>query len=82
MIQYIENNLTEEIDEKIVYCLKVLAKRHDDLLFKIRELYNEIKNNGLHKKFNEIGMYGISFKNDDERIYYVGCEEQLKDKQN
>lgn len=68
----------KEIDEKIVYCLKVLAKRHDDLLFKIRELYTEIKNNGLHKKFNEIGMYGISLENSNEQIYYVGCEKQYE----
>ena len=67
-----------EIDEKIVYCLKVSAKRHDDLLFKIRELYTEIKNNGLHKKFNEIGMYGILLENDNEQIYYVGCKKQYE----
>lgn len=76
-ISYKELNYEiKEIDEKNVYCLKVSAKRHDDLLFKIRELYTEIKNNGLHKKFNEIGMYGISLENDNERIYYVGSEKQ------
>lgn len=68
----------KEMDEKIIYCLSVSAKRHDDLLFKIRELYTEIKNNGLHKKFNEIGMYGISLENNGELIYCVGCEKQYK----
>ncbi len=68
----------KEIDEKIVYGLKVSAKRHDDLLFKIRELYNEIENNGLYKKFDEIGMYGISLQNNNEQIYYVGCERKYE----
>lgn len=80
-----DNNITckeldyeiKEIDEKIVYCLNVSAKRHDDLLFKIREVYTEIENNGLHKKFNEIGMYGISLEINNELIYYVGCEKQF-----
>lgn len=68
----------KDMDEKIVYCLKVSAKRHDDLLFKIRELYTEIKSNGLHKKFNEIGMYGISLENSNDQIYYVGCGKQYE----
>ena len=47
-------------------------------MFKIRELYNEIENNGLYKKFDEIGMYGISLQNNNEQIYYVGCEKQYE----
>lgn len=68
----------KEINEKIIYCLKVIAKRQDDLLFKIRELYTEIKNNGLHKKFNELGMYGILLENSNDLIYYVGCKKEYE----
>ena len=66
----------KEIEEKTIYCLSVSSERQDDLLFKIRELYNKIEKNGLHKKFNEIGMYGISLENDKQKIYYVGCEKR------
>lgn len=49
----------------------------DDLLFKIRELYNKIKNNGIRHKFNKVGMYGISICKDNKYEYYVGSELKL-----
>ena len=61
------------IKEKVVYCKKVSAKTHEDLLYKIRSLYKKIKDNGLWNKFNEVGQYGISYFTKDEVYnYYVG----------
>ena len=64
----------KDIDEKVIYCKKTTAVRHDDHLFNIRKLYREIKENGLHKKFNKIGQYAVSYFKDNEYIYLVGCE--------
>lgn len=44
----------KEIDNIEIYCKKVVSNRHDDSLYNIRKLYKEIKENGLHKKFNEV----------------------------
>lgn len=64
----------KEIEETIIYCIKTKAKTHEDLLFNIRKLYEEIKENGLHKKFNEVGMYGISLYKDNTYLYLVGSK--------
>ena len=62
----------KEIDNIEIYCKKVVSDRHDDSLYNIRKLYKEIKKNGLHKKFNEVGQYGVSFHIENEYIYLVG----------
>ena len=68
----------KEIEEKMVYCKKVSASTHEDLLYKIRRLYKEIKENGMLDKFNEVGQYGISyFTKDEEYIYYVGSKMKI-----
>ena len=68
------------ISEKIVYCKKVSAKTHEDLLYKIRKLYKEIKDNELWDKFNEVGQYGIShFTRNEEYHYYVGSELKIEE---
>ena len=64
----------KEIDEVVVYCKKVKAKTHDDFLYNIRSLYKEIKDNGLYKKFNEDGQYGITIIGDNDYTYLVGCK--------
>lgn len=67
------------ISEKVVYCIKVSATKHEDLLYKIRKLYKKIKDNGLWDKFNEVGQYGIShFTKDEEYHYYVGSKLKIK----
>ena len=71
------NYKIREINDIVVYCVGVSAIRKDDLLFKIRNLYTEIKENGLHKKFNEIGMYGISTEDGMTKNYYVGSIEKF-----
>ena len=64
----------KEIDEIVVYCKKAKAKTHDDFLYNIRCLYKEIEDNGLHKKFNEDGQYGITMIRDNDYTYLVGCK--------
>ena len=68
------NYEVKEIQEKKLYCFGVSATIHEDLLFKIRELYNKIKNNGIRDKFIKVGMYGISICEDNGYKYYVGSE--------
>ena len=50
----------------------VVATRVDDLLFKIRKLYDEIIDNGIFDKMDKFGMYGISVRENDKYTYYVG----------
>lgn len=64
----------KEIDEMVVYCKKTNATTHDDFLYNIRNLYKEIKDNGLYKKFNENGQYGITLIRDNDYTYLVGCK--------
>lgn len=67
----------KEFQEKKLYCYGVSATINDDLLFKIRELYNKIENNGIRNELNKVGMYGISICKDNEYKYYVGSELKL-----
>lgn len=69
----------KEMEEMKIYCLKTEAKTNEDLLFNIRKLYKEIKANGLHKKLNETGMYGISLYKDNTYSYYVGSSNRYDD---
>lgn len=80
IIEFSDNTYKEfnyeikNIKKKIVYCFGVEAVEHDDLLYKIRELYKEIDENGIRKKFDKNGMYGISIYLNNRYEYYVGSE--------
>ena len=63
----------KELDETIIYCKKIKATTHDDFLYFIRNLYKEIQNNGIYKKFNESGQYGITIIEENNYTYLVGC---------
>lgn len=69
----------KEVQEKKLYCYGVSATIHDDLLFKIRELYNKLEKNGIRDIFNKAGMYGISICEEDKYKYYVGSELEFED---
>ena len=69
----------KNIEDITIYGKKTSALTHDDLLYKIRKLYRDIKQNGLYKKFNEVGQYGMSFQNKNEYIYLVGCKVKYDD---
>lgn len=73
------NNLCRELNYEIkdfegidLYCFNVVATREDDLLFKIREIYNEIIDNGIFDEMDKFGMYGISVREKEKYTYYVG----------
>ena len=63
----------KEMDEMVIYCKKTKATTHDDFLYNIRKLYKEIEDNGLYKKFNEDGQYGITMVRDSDYTYLAGC---------
>lgn len=68
------NYQIKELKSKNIYCFGVKAYSYDDLLFKIRELYNSISDSNIRSKLYESGMYGISICTEDEYKYYVGSE--------
>ena len=63
-----------ELKQKTLYCIGVKACLHDDLLFRIRELYRTICNNNMYSKLYEAGLYGISICTANGYQYYVGSE--------
>lgn len=86
-IEYFENNKSnynfdyeiKEVEHKDLYCYHITSKNHSDLLYKIKQLYQETKTNGRYNEFNEIGMYGIFFKEDCSYHYYLGSSKYFSD---
>ena len=72
------NYKIEDLEEKTIYCYETKASTHEDLLFNIRKLYNELKESGAHQSLNTTGMYGISLHKGNEYCYYVGSEKEEK----
>ena len=69
----------KELEEQVIYCKSVKAKVHDDLLYKIRRLYDNLRSNGMYYEINKYGQYGISSLNiNGFYYYYVGCTKRLK----
>lgn len=68
-----------EIEEIEIYGKKIVSETHDDSSYNIRKLYKELIKKGLYKKFNEVGQYAISFHNEKEWVYIVGCEIKYND---
>lgn len=69
----------KKINSITLYCYHITSKNHSDLLYKIRELYKKVKNNNYYKEFNEVGMYGIFFKNENLYNYYLGSTKYFPD---
>lgn len=69
-----------EIEEIQIYAYNTPdTKTREDFLYKIRELYQNLKDINLFNKIVELGMYGITFrKNSNIEKYYVGCKEPLE----
>lgn len=61
----------KKIKSIILYCFHITATTHEELLFKIKKLYNDVKQNNYYKDFNSVGMWGICYK-DDNWHYYLG----------
>lgn len=72
------------IDEQEIYCYKTQTNKNIDLLYKIRELYNYLKQNDIHQKLKKEEQYAISFYENGVTYYAVGSktkytsEEKLK----
>lgn len=60
-----------------IYGRSVSAKTFDDLHYKIRKLYNEIRKDGTYNQFQKSGYYAITYYNNDPLVYLVGSK--LKD---
>lgn len=79
-IEYFETNKEKynfdyeikEFNSIFLYCHHITSKIHSDLLYKIKQLYQEIKINTQYNEFNEIGMYGIFLKKENVYHYYLG----------
>lgn len=69
----------KKISSTFLYCYHVTSKKHSDLLYKIKQLYQEIKTNGRYNEFNEIGMYGVFSKKEDLYHYYLGSTKYFSD---
>lgn len=70
----------ENVEEIQLYAYKIpYSKTKEDFLFRIRELYQNLKDKGLFEKIVELGMYGITFRQDDNtEMYYVGCKKKFE----
>lgn len=69
----------KKMNATILYCYHITAKSHSDLLYKIRQLYQEVKTNKRYNKFNKIGMYGIFSKKENLYHYYLGSTKYFSD---
>lgn len=58
------------IEEKEIYYYKTETDKKVDLLYKIRELYNYLKENGIHEKLKKEEQYAI-YNYDGECHYYM-----------
>lgn len=75
-------NLNYEIkktEKKTIYCYHITAKKHSDLLYKIRQLYKNISNTTYYNEFNKVGMYGIFSKNNNTYNYYLGSTKHFSE---
>lgn len=63
----------------VLYCYHITSKTHSDLLYKIRQLYQEVKANGRYDTFHEMGMYGIFSKEENSYNYYLGSTKDFSD---
>lgn len=68
----------KDIDGIKLYCVKTTTKIEEDLLYNIRKLYSEIRDNGLYEKFSKNGMYGISVCNKNLYSYYIGSNKKYE----
>lgn len=86
-IEYFETNKDKynfdyeikTLNSTLLYCYHITAKTHSDLLYKIKQLYQEIKTNGKYNEFNEIGMYGIFSQDNNLYHYYLGSTKHFLD---
>ncbi len=71
------NYAVKKINEFTIYGRTVSAKTFEDLHYKIRKLYNEIREDGTYDIFDKNERYAITYYNNDPLVYLVGSK--LKD---
>ena len=71
------NYSIKQINGFIIYGKIVSAKTFDDLHYKIRKLYKEIKTDGTYELFKENGLYALTYYDSEPFVYLVGSK--LKD---
>ena len=69
----------ENVERFVIYAYRTkYAKTKQDFLFRIRELYQELKDKGLFNMIVKDGMYAVTFKDEkNEEVYWVGCKKEL-----
>lgn len=70
------NYKIENVDEIIFYYLEVKDKNHEDFLYKIRKLYQELEDKGLYREMKSLGLYALVTFEKDMFKYKLGCKKQ------
>lgn len=76
-----DNGLEAEIIDfptTTLYGVIVTSKKHEDLLYKIRRLYGQLRVSGLYRQWDQFGRYGIYYT-DKSHYYFVGTEHREGD---
>lgn len=61
-----------------IYGRKITAKTYDDLHYKIRKLYKEIKKDGTYDLFNKYERYAKAYSTSKDNHYYIiGCKKKI-----
>jgi len=68
------NYVIKKINGFTIYGRTVNAKTFDDLHYKIRKLYNDLREDGMYEKFQEKGYYAITYYNNKPLVYLVGSK--------
>ena len=84
---YKEDNYKElnyeikNVEEEEIYCYKIETSKNIDLLYKIRELYNNLKEKGIHKKLKKEEQYALSYYENGVNYYAVGSKTKYTSKE-
>ncbi len=71
----------KNIEEKEIYCYRIETTKNIDLLYKIRELYNNLKEQGIHEKLKKEEQYALSFYKNGVNYYAVGSKTKYTSKE-
>lgn len=64
----------KQLEDVEIYYYKTETDKKIDKLYKIRELYNYLKEEGIHQKFKQEEQYAISCYKDKKYYYIVGSK--------
>ena len=65
------------LDEINLYCFNVNSKNIIDYRYKIKNLYENIKEKGIYKLMDKAGMYAISSEEGDTKNYFLGSTQKF-----